>query len=142
MLSVVYQKRRICDSYQRIFSVESTNPEDSKSKQAPDRITVQSGLSQGSGVMINTAYAVAVSAIVAALFVAFPSLSPQVGAVAPIAGAKGDRADIRPLGVDCGEKAWPYFDAACTRDGRIPLAQPRDIRVISAERIANADPAH
>jgi hypothetical protein len=91
--------------------------------------------------MINTAYAIAVAAIAAALFVAFPSLSPQVGAVAPVAGAKGDRADIRPLGIDCGEKAWPYFDAACTRDGRIPLAQPRDVRVIAAERIANADPA-
>jgi len=92
--------------------------------------------------MINTAYAITVAAIAAAFFVAFPSLSPQVGAVAPIAGAKGDRADIRPLGIDCGEKAWPYFDAACTRDARIPLAQPRDVRVISAEHIANADPAH
>ena len=91
--------------------------------------------------MIHTACAIAVAAIAAALFVAFPSLSPQVGAVAPVAGAKGDRADIRPLGIDCGEKAWPYFDAACTRDGRIPLAQPRDVRVIAAERIADADPA-
>jgi hypothetical protein len=61
--------------------------------------------------MINTAYAIAVAAIAAALFVAFPSLSPQVGAIAPIAGGKGDRAEIRPLGIDCGEKAWPYFDA-------------------------------
>jgi hypothetical protein len=88
--------------------------------------------------MINTAYAIAVAAIAAALFVAFPSLSPQVGAVAPIAGAKGDRADIRPLGIDCGERAWPYFDP---RDGRTPLAQPRDIRVIAAERTADASPA-
>ena len=90
--------------------------------------------SQGSGVMIKTAYAIAVSAIAASCFVAFPSLSPQVGASAPVLGAKGDRADIRPLGVDCGEQAWPYFDAACTRDGRIPLAQPRDVRIISADR--------
>ena len=90
---------------------------------------------------MNTAYAIAVAAIASTLFVAFPSLSPQVGAVAPIAGAKGDRADIRPLGIDCGEKAWPYFDAACTRDGRIPLAQPRDVRVIATERIADASPA-
>jgi hypothetical protein len=85
--------------------------------------------------MIKTAYAIAVSAIAAFLFVAFPSLSPQVGASAPIVGAKGDRADIRPLGVDCGEKAWPYFDAACMRDARIPLlTQPRDVRIIGAER--------
>jgi hypothetical protein len=58
--------------------------------------------------IINTAYAIAVAAIAAALFVAFPSLSPQ---------------------------------AACTRDGRIPLAQPRDVRFIAAERIADASPA-
>jgi hypothetical protein len=84
--------------------------------------------------MIKTASAVAVSAIAASLFVAFPSLSPQVGASAPIMGAKGDRADIRPLGTECGEQAWPYFEAACTRDGRIPLAQPHDVRMISADR--------
>jgi hypothetical protein len=83
-------------------------------------------------------YAVAVSAIAASCFVAFPSLSPQVGASAPIAGAKGDRADIRPLGTECGEKAWPYFDAACTRDARIPLAQPRDLRMIAADRAGNS----
>jgi hypothetical protein len=85
--------------------------------------------------MIKTAYAVAVSAFAASCFVAFPSLSPQVGASASIIGAKGDRADIRPLGVDCGEQAWPYFDPACTRDARIPLVQPRDVRMIAADRI-------
>ena len=97
---------------------------------------LQTGQSQGSGVMIKTAYAIAIAAIAASVFVAFPSLSPQVGASAPVVGAKGDRADIRPLGTECGEKAWPYFDAACTRDGRVPLAQPRDIRMIAADRAA------
>jgi hypothetical protein len=84
--------------------------------------------------MIKTAYAVAVAAIAASVFVAFLSLSPQVGASAPTIGAKGDRADIRPLGTECGEAAWPYFDAACTRDARMPLAQPRDVRVVVPER--------
>lgn len=116
-----------------IFLSKAETADSRKASKGPDRMAVQSGLSQGPGVMINTTYAIAVSAIAAALFVAFPSLSPQVGAVAPIAGAKGDRADIRPLGVDCGEKAWPYFDAACMRDPRIPLAQPRDVRVIAAD---------
>lgn len=54
--------------------------------------------------MIKTAYAIAVSVIAASVFVAFPSLSPQVGASAPVVGAKGDRADIRPLGTECGER--------------------------------------
>src|SRR4029077_9129541 len=94
------------------------------------------GRTQGSGVMSKTAYAIAVSAIAASVFVAFPSLSPQVGASTRVVGAKGDRADTRPLGTECGEKAWPYFDAACTRDGRVPLAQPRDIRMIAAEPAA------
>ena len=87
--------------------------------------------------MIKTAYAIAVAAIAASVFVAFPSLSPQVGASSPIVGAKGDRADIRPLGTECGEQAWPYFEAACTRDARTPLAQPHDVRVILADRVAN-----
>jgi len=78
----------------------------------------------------------AVSTIAASLLVAFPSLSPQVGATAPIIGAKGDRADVRPLGTECGEEAWPYFEAPCTRDGRMPLAQPHDVRIISADRTA------
>ena len=89
--------------------------------------------------MIKTAFSVAIAAIATSVFVAFPSLSPQVDASAPVVGAKGDRADIRPLGTDCGEKMWSYFEAACTRDGRVPLAQPRDVRMFSADR--TADPA-
>jgi hypothetical protein len=85
--------------------------------------------------MIKAAYAAAIAAIAASVFVAFPSLS-QVGASAPVVGAKGDRADIRPLGTECGEAAWPYFDAACTRDARAPLAQPRDVRMVAADRAA------
>jgi hypothetical protein len=123
--------RRICDSDHRGGAGFSQN---APTRKASPKLLLQRGHNQGSGVMIKTAYAIAVSAIAAFLFVAFPSLSPQVGASAPIIGAKGDRADIRPLGVECGEKAWPYFDAACTRDGRIPLAQPHDVRVIGADR--------
>ena len=81
--------------------------------------------------MIRTIYAVAVAAIIAACFVAFPSLSYQVQASAPVLGAKGDRADIRPLGVDCSEKAWPYFEAPCLRDVRHPLLEPRQVRFIA-----------
>ena len=86
--------------------------------------------------MTKTVYAIAVAAIAAACFVAFPSLSPQVEASSPMPGAKADRADIRPLGWDCGQNAWPYFSAACTRDARNPLLQPREVRVVSADRAA------
>jgi len=83
--------------------------------------------------MIKTVYAVAVAAIVAACFVALPSLSFQVQASAPVKGAKADRADIRPLGVDCSQHAWPYFEAACLRDVSHPLLEPRQARIV-AER--------
>lgn len=88
--------------------------------------------------MIKAVSAVAIAAIVAAWFVAFPSLSPEVEASSPVAGAKSDRADVRPLGVDCGQKAWPYFDSACLRDARNPLIQPRVVRFVSADRTAGA----
>ncbi len=41
---------------------------------------------------------------------------------------------MRPLGADCSQKAWPYFEGACLRDVRNPLAQPRDVRIITANR--------
>jgi hypothetical protein len=86
------------------------------------------------GVMIKTVYAIAVAAIVAAGFVAFPSLSYQVQASSPVPGAKGDRADMRPLGTQCSQNAWPYFEAACLRDASRPLAQPQQARIVSANR--------
>ena len=85
--------------------------------------------------MLKTVYAIAVAAIAAACFVAFPSLSFQVEASSSVLGAKGDRADVRPLGTDCGQKAWPYFDAACMRDARNPLVTPRDVRMVSMDRL-------
>jgi hypothetical protein len=87
--------------------------------------------------MIKTVSAVAFAAIVAACFVAFPSLSPQVEASSPVPGAKGDRADVRPLGTDCGQNAWPYFDAACMRDPRSPLLQVREVRMVSTDRLSH-----
>jgi len=83
------------------------------------------------GVMIKAVYAVAVAAIVAACFVAFPSLSYQVHASSPVPGAKADRADLRPLGIDCSQRAWPYFEAACLQDARYPLQQPAQVRVVA-----------
>jgi hypothetical protein len=93
------------------------------------------GCSTGTGVMLKTVYAVAVSAIVAACIVGFPSLSAQVEANSPTPGAKADRADIRPIGKDCSERAWPYFEASCLRDTNNRLGQPREVRFVSADRI-------
>lgn len=85
--------------------------------------------------MLKTVYAIAGAAIVAACLVAFPGLSPQVEARAPIPGAKSDRADMRPLGVKCSRRAWPYFEAGCLRDARNPFGQARQVRIVSADRL-------
>ncbi len=81
--------------------------------------------------MIKTVYAIVVAAIVAACFVAFPSLSLSVLASSPVPGAKADRADIRPLGTHCSQNAWPYFEAACLGDAGHPMMGPRQVRFIA-----------
>jgi hypothetical protein len=83
--------------------------------------------------MIKTVYAVA-AAIVAACLVVLPMLSPQVEASAPVPGAKSDRADLRPLGTECGQSEWPYFAAPCLRDTRFPLIEPKTVRFVTADR--------
>jgi hypothetical protein len=93
---------------------------------------------QGQGVMLKTFYAVAVAAIAAACFVGFPSLAFQVQAGSPVPGAKGDRADVRPMGADCSQNAWPYFEAACLRDSRNPMAEARPARIVTADHLADA----
>jgi len=86
--------------------------------------------------MLKTVYAVAIAAIAAACFVAFPSLSPQVEASAPALSGKSDRADSRPLAADCSQRAWPYIEAACLRDARNPFAQAREVRFVPLDRLA------
>ncbi len=84
--------------------------------------------------MLKTGYAIAAAAIVAACLVTFPSLSPQVEARSSAPGAKSDRADARPLGSECSQRAWPYFEAACLRDARNPFGQAGEVRIVSADR--------
>jgi hypothetical protein len=85
--------------------------------------------------MLKAVYAVAASAIVAFAFVATLGMSPPVEARGAAPGAKADRADIRPLGRQCSDKAWPYFEAGCLRDARNPFGQVRAVRIVSADRL-------
>lgn len=84
--------------------------------------------------MIRTVYAIVAAAVVAAAFIAFLSFAMQVEAHAHAAAAKGDRVDARPLGRDCSQQAWPYFEASCLRDARNPFGQAREARFVSTER--------
>jgi hypothetical protein len=84
--------------------------------------------------MLKAFYAVAAAAIVAACLVLSPSLSPQVEAGAPAVGGKSDRADTRPLGMDCSQHAWPYYEPACLRDTSNRLAEPREVRFVPMDK--------
>lgn len=86
--------------------------------------------------MLKSVYAIAAAAIVAAAFVTTLSLTQPVEARGSTPGAKADRADLRPLGVDCSQNAWPYFEAACLRDARNSFGQARQVRIVSTDRFA------
>jgi hypothetical protein len=65
--------------------------------------------------MIKTFSAIAVAAFVAAALTILPGFAPQVEASTPHGLAKADRLDIRPIGRDCSQQAWPNFEASCLR---------------------------
>lgn len=65
--------------------------------------------------MIKAISAVTAAAFIAAMLTVLPGFAPQVEASVPKALAKGDRLDIRPVGKDCSQQAWPNFEASCLR---------------------------
>jgi hypothetical protein len=81
--------------------------------------------------MIKAVSAIAVAAFVAAALSILPGFAPQVEAGVPQALAKGDRLDIRPVGRNCSEQAWPNFEASCLRasGSRIMIRQARLVTV-------------
>ena len=76
--------------------------------------TGRKGPMQGT-VMIKALSAVAIAAFVAAALTILPGFAPQVEASVPQVLAKGDRLDVRPVGRDCSQQAWPNFEASCLR---------------------------
>ena len=92
--------------------------------------------------MLKTIYAIAAAAVIAAGFVAFPSLSPPVEARSVVAGAKADRADTRANA--CSQRGWPYFEASCLRDTRNPYGEARSVRFASPDYLtmAKGRPVH
>ncbi len=83
--------------------------------------------------MIKAISAIAVAAFVAAALSILPGFAPQVEASVPQALAKGDRLDIRAVGTDCSQQAWPNFEASCLRvaGSRILI---RQARLVTADR--------
>lgn len=76
-----------------------------------------------------------VAALLAAGICALSGPSPQAHANPLALGDKGDRFDARPLGTACSQREWPYFEAACLRDAKNPLAEVLQVRIVSVDRL-------
>jgi len=83
--------------------------------------------------MIKALSAIAVAAFVAAALTVLPGFAPQVEARVPQALAKADRLDIRLVGRDCSEQAWPNFEASCLRVAG-SKAMIRQARLVRTDR--------
>jgi hypothetical protein len=79
--------------------------------------------------------AVAAAAIGAAAVMSLPGFSPEADASTPPRVVKSDRLDLRPIGVDCSQQAWPYYEATCLRDRRQASRQAKPVRLIATDRI-------
>lgn len=84
--------------------------------------------------MLKTLSAVAAAAIVAAAIAVTPGFTTQVDASTPVAASKGDRLDIRPIGTQCSQKAWPYFENTCLRNAGNRTMPTQQVRIVSAIR--------
>jgi hypothetical protein len=77
---------------------------------------------------------VALAALIAGAVIVMPGASDKVVASSPLNSGKGDRLDIRPIGAQCSEQAWPYFEAGCLRDRRAAMGQAKPVRIVTADR--------
>ena len=84
--------------------------------------------------MIKAFSAVAAAAFIAAALTVLPGFAPQVEASVPQALAKADRLDIRIVGKDCSQQAWPNFEATCLRAAGSKAATIREARLVTADR--------
>lgn len=84
--------------------------------------------------MIKALSATAIVSLLAAAVTFLPGLAPQVQASVP--HAKGDRLDIRPVGRDCSEQAWPHFETGCLRraGAKTSAAAMVQARVVTTDR--------
>ncbi|WP_025036420.1 hypothetical protein [Bradyrhizobium sp. DOA9] len=83
--------------------------------------------------MIKALSAIALSACVAAALTLLPGFAPKVEASVPQPLAKSDRLDIRTVGRDCSQQAWPNFEASCLRSAG-SKANVREARLVTADR--------
>ena len=83
--------------------------------------------------MIKALSAVAFAALIATALTILPGFAPTVEASVPQVLAKGDRLDIRPVGRDCSQQAWPNFEASCLRAAG-SKSVVKEARLVTADR--------
>ena len=83
--------------------------------------------------MIKAISAIAIAGFIAAALTVLPGFAPTVEASVPQALAKADRLDIRVVGKDCSQQAWPNFEASCLRAAGSKMLI-REARLVSADR--------
>jgi hypothetical protein len=83
--------------------------------------------------MTKAVVAIAIAAVFAAALTLLPGFAPTVEASVPQALAKSDRLDIRTIGKECSQQAWPNFEASCLRRAGTK-ADVREVRLVSADR--------
>ena len=83
--------------------------------------------------MIKALTAITFAALIATALTILPGFAPSVEASVPQALAKGDRLDIRTVGKDCSQQAWPNFEASCLRAAG-SKSFIREARLVTADR--------
>ena len=85
--------------------------------------------------MIKAFSAMAIAAFIAAALTVLPGFAPEVeaGVSAPPL-AKSDRLDVRSVGRECSQQAWPNFEASCLRKAGGSRGAVAKVRVVSAVR--------
>ena len=83
--------------------------------------------------MIKALTAITFAALIATALTILPGFAPTVEASVPQALAKSDRLDIRTVGKDCSQQAWPNFEASCLRAAGTK-ALIREARLVTADR--------
>ena len=79
-------------------------------------------------------FRIAAAAFIATALTVLPGFAPTVEASVPQALAKADRLDVRAVGRDCSEQAWPNFEASCLRVAGTKAAPIRQARLVTADR--------
>jgi hypothetical protein len=85
--------------------------------------------------MVKTFSAIGVAALLAAVVMVLPAMSPKVEASATGPAVKSDRLDYRPIGADCSQRSWPYYEAHCVRDRTGAPARALPVRMVTADRL-------